>query len=448
MNKDMPNNASLLDPTRQAFDIFIGFVYAVSIGLLIETVYLKSSFDNSVPIAFTLLLLIFFAQDWMVRYRARQQMVGETTKKASPYYIKLLIEIAIVYFLLLSSLRLVELYTSFKLVTPSEPLSEFIWKILKALFTATLDSKLCYIAATFAILSWLWNLVMVKISLQVNRKQIWALFKGHLDEEIVKVFPIIKKWEHDFAKQAKPYRDYVEKLKLDAGSTSRPVEKNFNLWNQVLGHAIVLWFLLKSIAKNPHYLVVPYLLIIHIVTLNFVLGGCILLSACCLKGNSIYQSVFGVQPSLSAFSGVLLGLLVLPFIGTLCLSPFRTRSRTLRTVFAMLKVVCLAITILLLYLLCPLVSVFFVGTMLFLGFYFANANDTRPIWVERLGCVCLAITTLLLYSICSWIILIHLIFCQQIVANVFMSLYFDPSAAGRDESVPHATEVVTQGGQT
>lgn len=407
MTKERAKDIFLLpDFAQRAFDAFIGFIYATSIGLVVRTAYTKSKFDDLAPIALTLLLLAFFAQDWMARFLGRQRMSGEQPKKVTLYYYKLLIEITIVYFLLLVSLRLVELYSPLVFVRCIQSLPGSAWSTLKTPISVTPDPEVCYIIAAFAFFSGVWNLVMMDISPQVNKKQIWSFIKGHLDDEIVNVFPVFRKWQNELRGKEKSIHERVGEEskrfaeKIANGSSMDSETVSVHLKNIRKLHHTLSWVYLKFLAKKGLRLTTPYLLTIHIVALNLTLGILILISTCSYRGESIFRGVFGMQP-------------------------FRSVD-AVSLVFAVLLVSLLA------------------GSLLSLGIHFKS--DRRKVLPERLGCWSLEVTILLIYSISPVFLLIIFAACQQITVNRFMIRHFEPPVKAPNP-VAHEHEMVKQGGR-
>jgi len=314
-------------------------------------------------------------------------MSGKMTKSPTLFLFRLFLEIAIVYFLLLVSLKFVEIYA---------PLN---WKSRWELFKIIPGEPLCYSMASLAIFSGLWNTVMIMGSKQVNKEHIWCLFKGHLHEDIVNLFPFMKSWLDDLKMIKIAILDKVDaEVKRTAkelhGRPSDSVLGKEHLERiEPLRRALRFKLLLKCLVRKPRHLLLPYLVVFHLVTLNYVLGVFIAVSRLFLKGTSLLAKL----PLIHAFSPVLL------LVGTFL-------------------------------------------SLLFLVIYFKS--DRTKSFFERLGCACLALTVLLFYSVCPAIVLIGLVALQQIGANFIMTRYFEPRAARRDEGGPHATEVVTQGGQT
>ena len=387
MTEVRANNIDMPVLAQRAFDGFVGFIYATTIALVIKTAYVKSNLDSIVPATLTLLLLLFFAYDWMARFFGQLKMSGKMTTSPTTLLLKLFLNITIVYFLLLVSLKLVELYAP---LTSVKVFHTFRELRLKTLFEATPGKPLCYSMAAFAIFSGLWNAVMIDISAQVNKEQIWCLFKGHLDDKIVKMFRFIKAWQDDLRESEKTVLEQaVDSAKrfANADPTERESVRDHLKGMRDLYRDLGLWLLLKCIVRKPHHLLLPYFFVFHVVALNFVLGVFIALSMFFLEGESLFAKI----PFLNASWPVLF----------LC--------------FASLLL-----------------------ALIFLVIHFKSCKSETPF--ERLGCACLAITILLVYSVCPAIVLIVLVVCQQIAANFVMTLFFTPPPANETEQVCHSGE--------
>lgn len=386
MTKDRAKDTFLPDFAQSAFGAFVGFIYATTIALVIRTAYHMSKFDSIVPATLTLLLLAFFAYDWLARFYGRIKMSGKMNESPTLFLLRLFLEIAIVYFLLLVSLKFVEIYA---------PLN---WKSKWDLFKIIPGEPLCYSMAALAIFSGLWNTVMIIGSKQVNKAHIRCLFKGHLHEEIVNLFSFMKSWLDELEETKIAILDKVDAevertAKQLHGSPSDPVLGKEHLERiEPLRRDLRSRLLLKCLVRKPHHLLMPYLVVFHLVALNYVLGVFIASSRLFLEGTSLLAKL----PLIHAFSPVLL-----------------------------------------------LVGAFL--SLLFLVIYFKS--DRSKTFFERLGCACLALTVLLFYSVCSAKFLIVLVVLQQIGANFVMTRYFEPSKEG-EKGPPHQTEVVEQGGQT
>ncbi|HUW17885.1 MAG TPA: hypothetical protein VMW16_01120 [Sedimentisphaerales bacterium] len=385
---DMAKDTFLPDSVQRAFEGLIGFFYTVTIALVIERAYLDSGkFNSIVPAMFTLILLFFFACDWLAKFYNRLKMSGKMTESSTLMLLRLLLEITTVYFLLLVSLKLVEAYALLN------------WRSILRFLEITPSESLCWFMASFAILTGLWNIMMVGNSTQVNKEHIWCLFKGHLHKDIVKLFPSMRGWIDNLTEtRVEQYERAAEKGQrvLDQTSSGR---SNTDRGKELLEGQVEIrrrlgWRLLvQCLVEKPHHILLPYLFVFHIVTLNFVLGGFIVVSGLLLGSTSLLAKL----PLIHAFSPVLLLL-----------------GASL--------------------------------SLLFLIFYYFK-SDRNKSFSERFGCACLALTVLLFYSVCPAMVLIVLVGFQQIGANFIMTRYFKPSEE-QDEGGPHATEVVEQGGHT
>ena len=211
-------------------------------------------------------------------------------------------------------------------------------------------------------------MLMINISPDVNRKQIWSLLKGHLDEKIVEQFPKITAWHSGLRKNDEDIGNLLK----------NPVQLNQNLSKifRLLCHALRLWSLFVSLVKNPLHLVLPYLLVFHVAILNLVLGGSIALFTWIFEGESLLGGL-----------------------------PFHVPLWALWSAWGF-----------------SLLCAFF-----FLGIHFRSGQSQSL--SERLGCASLAILILLLYSACPAIVLVVLVALQQVFVNAFMTKFFrTPSA--------------------
>lgn len=302
MTEILGTNTSMAD-TQRAFDTFVGFLYGLLVALVIKTSYHISKFDSFLSVTLTLILLSFFAYDWMSRYYGRSKMSEKMTKKSAYLYvIKLFLDIAIVYFLLLFSLKFVELYAPLTLGTISD------------MFNGSCDS-FYYSMAMFAIVSGIWNVLMIDISTDVNMPEIINLIKGHLHKKIIKLFPVIKNWRDDIKdfvdKKHKEMATLKENGPFDTDESKEAYRKKWQELERQLG--VKLYF--KCFVTNPHHILLPYLFVFHIVFLNFALGFFIILSALLFDGKSFFlqlQILIGLcVPVWILPVGFVLGLLLL-----------------------------------------------------------------------------------------------------------------------------------------
>lgn len=370
--------------SAQAFDMFVGFIYAMTIALVIETAYLQSHFSSIVPSVVTLLLLSFFAYDWLSRFSPRHAMSGKINESRRVLFFRRLLEIGIVYFLLLVCLKVVEICT-YKEPAQPDQVRTFI--------------VLLYSMAAFAAASGFWNALMISGSTQVNKKHISCLFKGHLHEDIVSLFPFIKSWMDDLAQNRAAIHKEAREETIRNAQEQESNPANSGVVIEHMNHMAQLrsalgWRLfLRRAAFKPHHLLLPYFFVFHIVALNFVLGGFILSSALLARGSCLLA-----------------------------------HSAYMRTV----ALVCLPLGMLL--------------SLLFFVSYFMSERNREP-WCERLGCLCLMLTILLCYSVSSAFVLMGLVIVQQVGANIIMTQYFDPSRP-QPADVPGATNTTAMVGQT
>lgn len=348
---------------QRGFDTFIGFLYSVLIALVLKTAYLNSHFNSMVPITLTFILLVFFAYDWLSRFWGSSNMPKTMLKKAAYlYFLKLSLHIAIVYFLLVFSLKFVEVY--------APPTRE----AMPGLFTVQ-DDSLYYSMAIFAILSGAWNALMIIIFKGFNMPHIITLVKGHLDQDLVEMFPrLIKKWRVEIQsivdqkhKEMKELKDYGVFNPCDSNDEYR---KKWRKLDRDLG--IKLYF--RCFLKNPHHLLLPYLFAFHIVALNFVLGIYIIISTC-MGGISLSSQLLSALGLSLSVWGLALGALLSSF---------------------------------------------------FLTLHFKSSIMMEVTLKERIGCWILFITTIYGYSLCSSAVLVVLVIVQQVIANIIMTIYFEP----------------------
>lgn len=405
MTKDRANNTDLPEHTRKAFDVFTGFIYATTFSLVIKVAYTESKFNSVGPVAFTLLILVFLVIDGVIRYIGRQEISQDTTSRSKRITL-FSIELIVVYFLLLVFLNCIYIYahpTSVQITWTDHRAgwtldwTHFRWG--RTIIDMPSGWMFCYLTATFAILSGGWNAVMIWFSRQVNWRHVCMLLKGHLADEILKMFPDNRVWQNRLEKQLEPFNEAHRRHTEAASSTKDKAGEIYQTYLSIVGAIYRFMILLKCIAKNPVYLIVPYLLAAHIVALNFLLGLFILLSTGLLGGESVFTRAGLILPFLSAGWLALLVLLLL----------------------------------------------LFVGALVFLGMHFASRRSC--ILYERLGWICLAIAILLLYSVCPAIILVLLVFCQQLVANILMGIFFR-RPAGTANPVPQEREELEQGAGT
>lgn len=353
-----------MSSTWTAFDTFIGFMYAASISLVIRTVYAESRFRATAEVFCTLIILGYFAFDWLAKYFARHQIPEDTTRGTHPYII-LAVELVSVYFLLLVALKLVEL-----LVPPTGP-----WDLAWSRNASRL------LAACFGICTWAWNMSMIWASRRVNWEQIRTfLFQQHLDNAIVKDIPRIGMWTERFQNRFAQYRTFGQRLE----SLGQSEQTDAGTWTAKQGRRkarLARWrALLVSIAWDGPHLLVAYLLVTHIIALNLILGGLIIVSVLVMGGHSILAGLLGIQPFAAADFATLAaagGLLVI-FACAGCL----------------------------------------------LGTHYAAQKDRTP--YERVGCACLFLAILAGYLMSPALALVVLLILQQIFANILMTLYYRP----------------------
>ncbi|MHB8831108.1 MAG: hypothetical protein ACYC44_03285, partial [Patescibacteria group bacterium] len=281
--------------------------------------------------------------------------------------IKLFLEVSIVYFLLLLSLRLVGMYAGLKELTPTLLASNARQSLLGE---RAPDEPFCSAAAAFAVFSWVWNCLMIMISLDVNRPEVLNILSGHLDERVVSLFPVIRGWRRELTAtrtnlnrkcdtDVATYKENSTEEKLEALKTSMAKS-----W--IASHLILLKFLLL----RAHHVILPYLFVYHIVALNLVLGGFIFLSLHARDG----ASVLGVFPAITW-----------PWILAVCI---------LLLLFALIAI----------------------------GLHL-DAKKEKSNW-EWIGCLSMVVAVVLAYASLPTTSLVLLMVVQQILANMFMGHYF------------------------
>ncbi|MFC1737262.1 hypothetical protein ACFL1X_14215 [Candidatus Hydrogenedentota bacterium] len=361
------NGTDVITP-KDGFDVFVGFIYATTIALMLSAA--RPLFNSFLSVVLILLVLVFFAQDWMVR------LLGRPPKSFILLFVKALFDIAIVYFLLLASLRLVEIV----LISGWKPFVE-----------RNLDKDFCYKMAGFAIASGIWNGAMMKIiSLPISWKEILTLFKGHLDEDIVVQFPKFEKWQENAKSKKDDLRNPIRKEVANPNGDENYDDEEFDDHiDKVakLRRAMKWGVRLNSLKNNPHHLVLPYFFILHIVVLNLVLGLLIFLSTFLLKGKSLC-----------------LRYDMLPFL----------------------------------YVALPIIVLLLLALFLLAAHFESNIKQSRikQTWYERCGCACVALIVLLAYAACPVNVLVFLVVAQQIAANIFMSHFFEPTSTRESEEEP------------
>jgi len=125
--------------------LFIGFVYAATVSLIIRAIVLREVPLQISDFFVVLALVMFIASDWAIRYRVRYVVADRF--KAWQGIAAMLLEVATIYFL---SASLVSFALGMR-STIQVPTDVF-------------GQMTCYSAfAFFAFLSWLWNLLLTRI---------------------------------------------------------------------------------------------------------------------------------------------------------------------------------------------------------------------------------------------------------------------------------------------
>ncbi len=263
----MSSTTALVDektpPSLSSLDAFVGFIYAATIGLLLKVAHFEELFHSFFQATILLVVLGFFAQDWVVRFLGFKRMSGRT--ESSPLWAigKILIDITVIFSLLLVFLQLIDnMGLGREQVPPVLAITEY---------------EIYYKIAAFAICCGVWNYVMIKLSVQVQASHICTFVGGHLDEKIVELFPSITYWK-------KKYNVSMETLREKRRNAENAEEE------KELRLAEVLTGVFKAVvlaATSPFHLIIPYFIVWHIVLLNYSLGLLLLVSVTKLEKASI-----------------------------------------------------------------------------------------------------------------------------------------------------------------
>lgn len=350
---------------KNGFEIFLGYIYGVLVGLVIETAYLGSHFNSIVPFFLTLMIVLFLAFDWLSRYTGYKKM-SESNLEKGPllFYSKIILDLIVLYFLLSFSLKFVEKYCN------AQQQSDYLY----------------YSMAFFAIFSGVWNAVLITIYKGINMQHIIEFLKGHLHQDIIENFPnLIKRWRcENRLKVEKAKNEQEELLKNYNHETHESTEefrnKFLKLEDDIKRHRL---FIQCLTLKKLYRLWLPYVFVLHILTLNFILGIFIVLTT--INGG---KSLYSYSPLEQIFSSPILQILVI-FLGV------------------------------------------FISSLL-LTWHFINSKDNEITLKERFGCWLLFITIIFLYSICSSDFLIVLVITQQFFANIIMNIYFNPPVSSNE----------------
>lgn len=293
---------------QKALETFVGFLYGLLVALVIKTAYTNSNFDSFGPVLFTLLLLLFFAFDWVSRFIPRVKMQEEIDQDSKYRALKLggklFLDISIAYFLLLWSLKVVEFYAPKNGVALKNGSLEWLY----------------YSMALLAFVSWIWNLLMINFS-KVDRVHIQAFFRGHLRPVIIEQFPDMEGWRTAHDKKVREDNNKVtELLKRHNGDKVEFSSEELNRFDR---HYLKL-FLAKNLRKyilciidKPHEIVLPYLLVLHIVALNLILGLFIFLSTYFLKNGSLLAEFESFLSAILRIKDIGTYLWIIPTIGLL-----------------------------------------------------------------------------------------------------------------------------------
>lgn len=340
------------------------------IGLVLKTAYLNSHFNSLVPTTLTFSLLVFFAYDWLSRTWGISKMPKTMLEKAAYlHFLKIFLDLAVVYFLLVFSLKFVEAYT---------PVSR---DGISCLFSIK-DDYFYYSIAMFAFFSGAWNALLIFIFKGLNRPHIITLFKGHLDQDLIEMFPqLIKKWRAEIQLIVVQKHAEMRKLKDNHDFNSpESIDECRKKWRK-LDRELGLKLFLNCLSWKPYRLLLPYFFVFHIIALNFFLGIFI--------GFSTYFGGMSLSSQLLSALGLSLPVLIL-----------------------VLGVVLGAL----------------LSLILLIGHFMSSTHEEATL-KERFGCWILFITTICGYFLCSSAVLVILVIVQQVIANIIMTLYFEPPSS-------------------
>jgi len=260
--------------SSEAFDLFMGFVYATTIALVIGTAYGRSFFSSLLTTSVTLLLLAFFAFDWHSRVAPRRRLGEKKGGNKWPLLFRCFCEIVIVFCLLLVCLKIVELFTP----------SAWTERDRHLIDLSRIPSLLLYSTSAFALASAIWNWLVIWDYKIVKYGHIrLLLFRGHLAKRIVGLFPDIEKWLR-------------EMKTIDMAATEAAIEgtETFDAVVRKRDQKARRHFHVNCIR-----LILPYFFAYHVVLFNTFLG--LFLLACALFSPS--ASLLGRFPILSARGG-------------------------------------------------------------------------------------------------------------------------------------------------
>lgn len=288
------------------FEIFLGFLYSVLVGLILQAAYLKSKFNSVEAMFLTFLLVLFLAFDWLSRTQGFLKMPETLLKKTGPKnLLKIFLDLAVVYFLLVFSLKFVDAY-----------------------FNSTRDDFLFYSMAIFATLSGLWNSLLISIFTGLNKPHIITLLRGHLHQDIIEMFPdLIKKWRVEIELKFTHIHMKMKELKDNASFESETMEEYLKQWGKLKRQRNLLY--VKCLSWKLYRLILPYFFVFHVIALNFVLGFYIWLITF-NGGRNLFSELSLIQASSWHLLGIAFGVLLSSVSLTLHFRSSKNREGTFK----------------------------------------------------------------------------------------------------------------------
>nr|VFJ86419.1 MAG: hypothetical protein BECKLFY1418B_GA0070995_100320 [Candidatus Kentron sp. LFY] len=254
--------------------IFIGFIYAATISLILRIAHKFDLLDTILSVLLVFSLIVFFAHDWAVRAEGYRR-ISTDSPRSTVNFIKIFLDLAIVYFLFICAIQLLDLVVQ----------NENGWG---GVIDSEFDNNLAYKFAAYAACSGLWNLVIMIMSPQVKTGKLARKYFliGHLDDNVMILFPSVEKWRDDFHRTMEPHRKSMNEI-----ISSEDEQKLRSIWRGMLKLA---WewgktFFRKTMTK-PHHLLLPYFLTLHLISLNLLLGLMIFISVSEYGGGSILSA--------------------------------------------------------------------------------------------------------------------------------------------------------------
>lgn len=229
---------------HSALGVFVGMVYATMISLVIYYAKEEGLFSKLTVAFFLLPLFLFFAHDWIARGIVNQLFDPDTQTASIRLFVKLALDIAVVYSLLLTALELVELLGAMSL-DAAVAHKDFVVRL-----------------GAFSIISGFWNLAIVMALLPGRRLKILSL---RVPSDLVsQYFPKIRDWQERM-------REEFDGLDSPSGSV---------LSGRDIGaHLRAVGLILVKGPRAFYWLFLPYALLVKVLLLDVMLGVVIILNA-------------------------------------------------------------------------------------------------------------------------------------------------------------------------